>query len=75
MLYLEFIFDRTRRGVAAQPELLDELLAFFIGLETFECGALFIGDDVGNVFVEPLEVRRFELFAELLLALPDFLWR
>ena len=33
MLFLELVFFRVRRGVAAQPELLDELLALFIGLE------------------------------------------
>ena len=64
VLFLEFVFDGVRGGVAAQPELFDELLALFIGLQAFERGALFVGDDVGHVFIEPFAVRRLELFAQ-----------
>ena len=55
---------RVRRGVAAQPELLDELFALFVRLQFFEGGALFIGDDVGDILVQPLAVRRLQLFLE-----------
>src|ERR1043165_8423429 len=56
VLFLELVFHRVRGGVAAQPEVLDELLALFIGLQPLEGGALFIGDDVRDVLVEPLAV-------------------
>ncbi len=32
VLFLELVLDGIRGGIAAQPELLDELLALFIGL-------------------------------------------
>src|SRR5207248_1234781 len=67
VLFLEFVFHRVRRGVAAQPELLDELLAFLVRLQALEGGALFVADDVRYVFVQPFAVRRFELLAQLLL--------
>ena len=65
VLFLELVLDGVRRGVAAQPELLDELLALVVGLEALEGRPLLIRDDVGDVFVEPLPIRRFQLFLEL----------
>ena len=67
VLFLELVFDGVRGGVAAQPELLDELLALFVGLQALEGRPLFIGDDVGDVFVQPLAVRSLEFLLELLL--------
>ena len=46
VLFLVFVLDGVRRGIAPQPELLDELLALFVGLQPLESLALFIGDDV-----------------------------
>ncbi len=66
MLFTEFVFDGVRGGVAAEPEVLDELLALFIGLQTHEGGAFLIGDDVGDVLIQPMAIGRGKLFAELL---------
>ena len=33
VLFLELVLDGVRRGIAAQPELLDELLALFVGVQ------------------------------------------
>src|SRR5262249_53335577 len=49
VLFLEFVFDRVRSGVTAQPELFDELLALFIRLQALERRPLFVRDDVGDV--------------------------
>ena len=57
VLFLELVLDGIGRGIAAQPELLDELLALFVGLQPLEGLALFIGDDVDDVLVQPLLVR------------------
>ena len=65
VLFLELVFDGVRRGVAAQPELLDELLALVVGLQVLEGGPLLVGDDVGHVLVEPLAVGRLQLLFEL----------
>ena len=70
VLFLVLVFLRVRRGIAAQPELLDELLALLVGGQALEGLALFVGDDVDDVFVQPLAVRSFQLLAELLFALP-----
>ena len=69
VLFLKFVFEGVRRGVAAQPELFDELLALFVGTQTLPCGALFVRDDVSDVLVQPLAVGRLQLFAQLFFAL------
>ena len=74
VLFLEFVFYGVGRGIAAQPELLDELLALFVGVQLLEGCALFVGDDVDDVFVQPLLVGRFQLFLELLFLLLDLLF-
>src|SRR5262249_7759218 len=75
VLFLEFVFDRVRGRVAAKPEVLDELLPLFVGLKALERGALFIGDDVRDVFVEPLAIGGLQLLAELLLLAPALSFR
>src|ERR1035438_5808688 len=57
VLLFEFVLYRAGSRIAAQPELLDEALAFGIGLETFECGSFVVSDDVGDILVDPLGVR------------------
>ena len=66
VLFLELVLDRVRSGVAALPERLDELLALLVRLQLQESGALFIADDVGDFFLQPLLVGGIELFLELL---------
>ena len=46
MLFAVFVFFGVGSGIAAQPELLDELLALLIGLKLLECLFLFVADDV-----------------------------
>ncbi len=75
MLFLELVFDGVGRGIAAQPELLDELLALFVGVQLLEGLALFIRDDVDDVFVEPLLPGGFQLFLERRFLLLDLLFR
>ena len=49
----EGVVGTTRRGIAALPELLDEMFALRVGFETQESSALAFVDDVDDVFVEP----------------------
>jgi len=49
VLFLKLVLDRIRRGIAAQPELLDELLALLVGLKPVERLYLLGADDVRNV--------------------------
>src|SRR5580704_8008075 len=65
VLFFEGILGRIRVWIAAQPELLDELLALFVGLQAEEGAALFRRDDVGYIFVEPLFIGSVQLFVEL----------
>src|SRR5262249_43961950 len=57
VLLFEFVFPCTGCRVAAQPELLDEMLALFVGLEAEECFLLCISDDVNDVLREPALIR------------------
>src|SRR3954462_879988 len=51
-----FIFIGVRIRIAPAPEFFDEPFAFFVGFEFLERLPLFIGDDVGDVLVEPVLV-------------------
>src|SRR6266478_3169890 len=64
-----FVFVGVRIGIAPAPEFFDETLALVVGLEFLESFALFVGDDVGDVFVQPVFVNLFEfrLYVALLL--------
>ena len=57
MLFFELVVRQVRIGAAAQPELLDKLLALFVGGQLPERVALFGRNNVGNIFVQPLLVR------------------
>src|SRR5262249_9119079 len=56
VFFLELVFDGIGSGIAPQPELLDELLAFFIVLQAAESRPFFISDDQCNVLAGPLIV-------------------
>ena len=62
MLFFELVFNGVGTGVAAQPELFNELLAFFVGLERLIGRTLFIRNDVGYVFIEPLSEHAARVF-------------
>ena len=53
VFFAEFVFLGVGSRVAAEPELLDELVTLLIGAEEFECLLFFRSDDVAHVLVEP----------------------
>ena len=57
MFFLEFVLFGVRRGIAALPEGFNKVIALFVVGQLLEGRAFFIGDDVGDVFVQPLLVR------------------
>jgi hypothetical protein len=54
VLLLEFVPRRSRGGIAVFPERLDEDVPLAVGLELAENLPLVAGDDVNDLFVEPL---------------------
>src|SRR5581483_315707 len=75
VLFFKLVLFGVGGWIAAQPELLDEVLAFFIGVQVRKSFAFLVGDDVGDVLVKPLLVGRFQLFAELFFLFPPLLLR
>src|SRR5246127_3275347 len=72
VLFLIFVLFGVGRRIAALPEGFDEVVALFVVGELLEGGALFVGDDVGDVLVEPLLVGLRQLVLQglrILLAL------
>ena len=69
MLFFEFIDGRARIGIAAAPELLDEVLLLFQCCQALEDALLFIRDDVDGILVQPFLEVIFFLFG-CLWALP-----
>src|SRR5579862_2226557 len=65
MLFFELVFLGIGSGIATQPELFDELFALVIGAQPFPGLPFLVGDDVGDVLIKPLPVRRFQLFPQL----------
>src|SRR5947209_930864 len=66
VLFLVFVFYGVRSGIAAQPELFDELVTLFIVGELLEGCKLFTGDDPFHVIVEPLLVSLADFLLEVL---------
>ena len=56
VFFLVFVLRRVGRGIAAQPELLDELVALFVVGELLKGRHFFRSDDVSDVLVQPLLV-------------------
>jgi hypothetical protein len=72
VLFFEFVLFGIGRGIAALPEGFNEVVALFVVGELLEGGPLFVCDDVGDVFVEPLLVGLAQFLLEgagILLAL------
>src|SRR5437899_8067415 len=63
MLFLILVLFCVGRGIATLPEGLDEVVALFVVGELLESGPFFVGDYVGDVFIQPLFVslRQFVL--------------
>src|SRR5438067_10235862 len=56
ILFAVLVFVRVRVGIAPAPELFDKVFALIVGLEFLERLALFVSDDVRDVFVKPVFV-------------------
>ena len=56
ILFAEFVFVRVRIGIAAAPEFFDEVFALVVGGQFLKGFSFFVGDDVGDVLVEPVFV-------------------
>jgi hypothetical protein len=56
VFFFEFVLNGVGSGIAALPESFDEAVALFVIRELLEGGAFLIGDDVSDVFVQPLLV-------------------
>src|SRR5262245_23260152 len=54
-------------GVASEPEVLNELIAFFVGFKGFERLSFLIGYDVTDILVEPVLINTLQLFFPLAL--------
>src|SRR5579862_2149565 len=65
VFFLHRVVGRIRVGITSLPELLDEFLALLIGLQLQEGFSFGRADDVGDVFVQPLLVRRGQLLHQL----------
>src|SRR3981189_421542 len=61
VLFFEIILRQIGVAAAPEPELLDELLALFVGIQLEESVALFRRDDIGDVLAEPLPVGAVQL--------------
>ena len=66
MLFLEIVLRKVRIAAATEPELLDELLALFVGIELKEGISLAWRNDVDDIFVQPLLVLVVKLFEGLM---------
>ena len=60
MIFFEFVLYRVRGGIAASPECLDELIAFFVIGELFEGSALFVSNDPADIFVSASAIVAFQ---------------
>ena len=61
MLFLKVVLWKVGIAAAPQPELLDELLALFVGIQLQESIALVGRDNVSDVFRQPLPVGTVQL--------------
>src|SRR5580658_1842504 len=69
VLFFKFVLLGIRSWVAPQPELFGEAFTLGVVREDLERPALFIGDDVSDVLVEPDLIGRLQLAAQFLVAL------
>ena len=70
MLFAELILRRIGIRIAAQPELLDELLALFFVGHVLEGLGFFVRDDPFHVLVQPLLIFGRKLVMERVPASP-----
>jgi len=75
VLFLEFVLDCVRSGIAALPEGFDELITLFVVGEQLEGFLLFVGNEPTHVFVKPFLVRLAQLNLQRLGVLLSLLFR
>ncbi len=68
MLFAEFVLRRIRIGIAPQPEVFDKGVALLVVRESLEGLALFVGDDVGHILIQPGFVCALQLLPDGLLS-------
>src|SRR5689334_15133238 len=68
-LVLVRIVNAVRSGVAALPELLDELIALFVVAQFEKSFALLVGNDPAHVLIEPFLVSLAQLNVQRLFVL------
>src|SRR5581483_80869 len=57
VLFLKLVLSRARCRIAACPELLHKVLAFWVRLQAFEGSPLLIRDDIDHILIEPFLPR------------------
>ena len=64
VLLAKLVFISVRIGIAPAPELFNETFALVVGFELLESLALFVGDDVSDVLLQPVLVSllQFRLY-------------
>src|SRR5712671_3783108 len=82
ILFAKLVLISVRIGIAAAPEFFNEAFALIVGFEFPERFSLFVGNDVGDVFIQPVLVSPFEfrlyiarLFRRILALIPTLLLR
>ena len=55
----KFVFVGVRIRIAPPPEFFDKPFALVVSFQLLESFALFVGDDVRDVFFQPILVRFF----------------
>ena len=77
MLFLIFVLFGVGSGIAALPEGLNKIIAFFVVRKLLERRPLFVGDDPDYVLFQPLFIRtaQFLLEGPLVLLLLSFVGR
>ena len=65
IFFAVFVFFRVRIGVAATPEIFDEILALFVRHQSIKSPFFLFCNDVSNVVVDPFFISLFELWLDV----------
>src|SRR5580765_1175371 len=60
-----FVFVSIGIGIASPPKFFDKAFAFVVGCQLLESLSLLIGDDVGDVLVQPVLVGSFQFWFDV----------
>src|SRR6267154_4008971 len=75
VLFLVLVLFGIRRGIAALPESLNKIVAFFVVRQLLEGGPFLVGDDPDYVLIQPLlvDLGEFDFERSFLLLLLLFI--